>query len=76
MTLFRALVIWTTQALLFSIGIGMAGLSAHVIGPLTAGIFDIHELIPSGLIFFAVAAVLGWVGNRFWSEDWIYNPLR
>jgi len=75
MTLFRALVIWTVQALLFGIGIGMAGLSAHVIGPLIAGIFDIHELIPSGLIFFAVAAVLGWVGNRFWSEDWIYNPL-
>jgi hypothetical protein len=75
MMLFRALVIWTVQALLFGIGIGMAGLSAHVAGPLVAGIFDIHELIPSALIFFAVAAALGWIGNRLWPEDWIYNPL-
>ena len=27
------------------------------------------------LIFFAVAAALGWIGNRFWPEDWMYNPL-
>ncbi|WP_143039821.1 MULTISPECIES: hypothetical protein [Bradyrhizobium] len=36
---------------------------------------DIDELIPSAIIFFAVAAALGWIGNKFWPEDWIHNPL-
>ena len=44
-------------------------------GPLITGAFDIDELIPSAAIFFAVAATLGWIGNRLWPEDWIYNPL-
>jgi hypothetical protein len=33
------------------------------------------ELIPTALAFFAVAAGLGWIGNRFWPEDWRYKPL-
>ena len=49
MMLFRALVIWTVQVLLFGIGIGVAGLAAHLIGPLIAGAFNIDELIPSAL---------------------------
>ena len=65
MMLFRALVIWTVQVLLFGIGIG----------PPIAGAVNIDELIPTALIFFAVAAALGWIGNRFWPEDWMYNPL-
>jgi hypothetical protein len=32
-------------------------------------------LIPSAVIFFAVAATLGWIGNKFWPEDWLYNPF-
>ena len=75
MMLFRALVIWTVQVLLFTIGIGVAGLAAHLIGPLIAGTFDIDELIPTALVFFGVAAALGWIGDRFWPEDWIHNPL-
>jgi hypothetical protein len=27
------------------------------------------------LILFAVAAALGWIGNRFLPEYWMYNPL-
>jgi MFS-type transporter involved in bile tolerance (Atg22 family) len=75
MMLFRALVIWTVQVLLFAIGMGVAGLFAHLFGPIMAEVFSIDELIPSALIFFAVAAALGWIGNKFWPEDWLYNPL-
>ena len=75
MMLLRALMIWTVQALLFGIGIGAAGLAAHLFGPLIAGMFSIDELIPTALVFFAVAAALGWIGSRFWPEDWLYNPL-
>jgi hypothetical protein len=41
---------------LFGIGIGIAGLSAHLRGDLAAWAFDI---IPTAVIFFAVAAALG-----------------
>jgi MFS-type transporter involved in bile tolerance (Atg22 family) len=75
MMLFRALVIWTVQVLLFAIGMGVAGLFAHLFGPIMAEVFSIDELIPSALIFFVVAAALGWIGNKFWPEDWLYNPL-
>ena len=75
MMLLRALVIWTVQVLLFGIGIGVAGLTAHLTGPLIAGAFDIDELIPTALVFFGVAAALGWIGDRIWPQDWIYNPL-
>jgi hypothetical protein len=53
-----------TQAELFLIGIGIAGLAAHLGGPLIAGGFNIDELIPSAAIFFGVAAVLEWIGNK------------
>ncbi len=66
---------WLVQAALFSIGIGIAGLAAHLIGPLLATAFAIHELIPTAIVFFAVAATLGWIGNRYWPETWLYNPL-
>jgi hypothetical protein len=75
MTLLRILLIWFIQALLFGIGIGIAGLAAHLLGPLLAGAFAIDELIPSALVFFAAAAGLGWLGSRYWPEDWTYNPL-
>ncbi|KRR15217.1 hypothetical protein CQ14_28250 [Bradyrhizobium lablabi] len=76
MMLFRTVVIWAVQALLFCVGIGVAGLSAHLFGPIIAETFSIHELIPTALIFFAVAATLGWIGSRFLPESWTYdNPL-
>jgi hypothetical protein len=75
MMLFRDIAIWTIQAVLFGIGIGIAGLTAHLAGPLLATAFAIDELIPTAIVFFAVAAGLGWLGNRFWPEDWTYNPL-
>ena len=75
MLLFRAIVIWIVQALLFGIGIGTAGLTAHMFGPIMAEVFSIDELIPTALIFFAVAATLAWFGSRFWPEDWMHNPL-
>ena len=71
----QTLALWLIQAVLFSIGLATAGLAAHLGGPLVAGALDIDELIPSAVIFFAVAAALGWIGNRLWPEDWIYNPF-
>ena len=67
--------IWIIQAVLFGIGIGIAGLTAHLAGPLLAATFAIDELIPTAVVFFAVAAALGWLGNRLWPDDWMYNPL-
>jgi hypothetical protein len=75
MMLLRDLTIWLVQAVLYGIAIGIAGLSAHLIGPLLASAFAVHELIPTAIVFFAVAAALGWIGNRCWPEDWLYNPL-
>jgi hypothetical protein len=71
----RDMMIWVIQAVLFGIGIGFAGLTAHLAGPLLAAAFAIDELIPTAIVFFAVTAGLGWIGNRFWPEDWLYNPL-
>jgi hypothetical protein len=71
----QEIMIWIIQAVLFGIGIGIALLTAHLAGPLLATAFEIDELIPTAVVFFAVAAVLGWLGNRFWPEDWLYNPL-
>jgi hypothetical protein len=75
MMLFRAIVLWTVQVLLFGIGIGTAGLLAHLFGPIIGQAFAIDELIPTALIFFAVAAALGWLGSRLWPKDWMHNPL-
>ena len=71
----HAIAIWLIQAVLFLIGIATAGVAAHVGGPLIAGAFGIDELVPSAAIFFAVAAVLGWIGNKLWPEEWLYNPF-
>jgi hypothetical protein len=71
----RDILIWIIQAVLFGIGIGIALLTAHLAGPLLATAFAIDELIPTAIVFFAVVAVLGWFGNRFWPEEWMYNPL-
>ena len=71
----QAVVIRFVQAILFVIGVGSAGLAAHLGGDLIAEAFDVDALIPSAVIFFAVAAALGWVGNRLWPEDWLYNPF-
>ena len=35
----------------------------------------VYLLIPTAIVFFAVAAGLGWIGNRFWPEDGMHNPL-
>ena len=51
------------------------GTCSHLGGPLITGAFNVDELIPSAIIFFAVAATLGWIGNKLWPEDWIHNPL-
>ena len=75
MMLLRDIAIWIVQAVLFGIGIGIAGLTAHLTGPLLAAAFAIDELIPTAIVFFAVAAALGWLGNRFWPDDWMHNPL-
>ena len=52
----REIMIWIIQAVLFGIGIGFAGLTAHLAGPLLATAFGIDELIPTAIVFFAVAA--------------------
>ena len=66
--------IWIIQAVLFGIGIGFAGLTAHLAGPPLATAFAVDELIPTAIVFFAAAAGLGWLGNKF-RPDWLYNPL-
>jgi hypothetical protein len=76
MMLLRTLVIWTVHAVLFCIGIGIAGLTAHLLGPLLARAFAIDALIPTALVFFTAVAGLGWLGNRCWPDDGTcYNPL-
>jgi hypothetical protein len=40
----RDMMIWVIQAVLFGIWIGIAGLTAHLAGPLLATAFAIHEL--------------------------------
>jgi hypothetical protein len=70
----RDIMIWIIQAVLFGIGIGIAGLTAHLAGPPLATAFAVDELIPTAIVFFAVAAGLGWLGNRF-RPDWLCNPL-
>jgi len=75
MMLLRDMMVWIIQAVLFGIGIGFAGLTAHLAAPLLATAFAIDELLPTAVIFFAVMAGFGWIGNRFWPEDWLYNPL-
>jgi hypothetical protein len=69
----QTIAIWLIQTVLFFIGIVTAGVAAHVGGPLIAGAFSVDELIPSAVIFFAVVAALGWIGNKFWPEEWLYN---
>ncbi len=71
----HTIAIWLIQAVLFFIGIVTAGLAAHLGGPLIAGAFNVDDLIPSAIIFFAMAAALGWIGNKLWPEDWIHNPF-
>jgi hypothetical protein len=75
MMILREITIWICQLVLFMIGIGIAGLSAHLGDDLVAWAFDLNDIIPTALIFFTVAAALGWVGNRFWPETWLTNPL-
>jgi hypothetical protein len=75
MMVLREITIWIIQAVLFGIGIGIAALTAHLAGPLLATAFAIDELIPTAIIFFAVAGGLGWIGNRFWPEERMHNPL-
>src|SRR5258705_13812259 len=52
----REIMIWIIQAVLFGIGIGLAGLTAHLAGPLLAAAFAIDELIPTAIGFFAGTA--------------------
>ena len=50
--LLRDIAIWIVQAVLFGIGIGIAGLTAHLAGPRLAAAFAIDELIPTAIVFF------------------------
>ena len=75
MILLRDIAIWIVQAVLFGIGIGIAGLTAHLAGPLLAAAFAVDELNPTANVFFSVAATHRWLGNRFRPHRWMYNPL-
>jgi len=46
MMLLRDMMVWIIQAVLFGIGIGFAGLTAHLAGPLLATAFAIDEFDP------------------------------
>jgi hypothetical protein len=75
MMMLREIAILLCQAVLFCTGIGTAGLAAHLGGALIAGALAIDELIPAAIIFFAVAALLGWIGDRVWPQTWMSYPL-
>jgi hypothetical protein len=75
MMIVREIILLLYQAVLFGIGMGTAGLSAHLGGALIAGAFGVDDVIPAAVIFFAVAALLAWIGNRFWPETWMPNPF-
>jgi hypothetical protein len=75
MTILSEIVVWICQILFFCIGFGTAGLTAHLGGDLIAWAFDINELIPTAVIFFAAVALIGWTVDRIWPESWMYNPF-
>jgi hypothetical protein len=75
MMMLRLIAIWICQCLLFLIGIGVAQLCAELGSHLLVRAFHIDETLPKALIFFGTAALLGWIGNRYWPEHWLRNPL-
>src|SRR4051812_50143757 len=70
----REIMIWIIQVVLFGIGIGFAGLTAHLVGPLLAAAFAIDELIPTAIVFFAVTAGPGLGGKSVLAHDWVGKP--
>ena len=68
MTIVREIVLLMYHTVLLGIGIGIAGLSAHLGGTLIAAAFRIDELLPSAV---AVAAAIGWIGDRIWPKEWL-----
>jgi hypothetical protein len=75
MTMLRLVAIWICQCLLFLLGIGIAQLCAELGSRLLVSAFHIDETLPKAAIFFGTAALLGWIGNRYWPEGWLSNPL-
>ena len=75
MMMLRLIIIWIVQCLLFLIGIGIAQLCAELGSHLVVSAFHIDETLPKAVIFFGTAALLGWIGNRYWPEGWLSNPL-
>ena len=75
MTMLRLIAIWICQCLLFLLGIGTAQLCAELGSQLVVSAFHIDETLPKAVIFFGTAALLGWIGNRYWPEGWLHNPL-
>lgn len=73
MTIVREIVLLMYHTVLLGIGIGIAGLTAHLGGNLIAAAFGVDELVPSAVIFFAAAAVIGWIGDRIWPQGWLTN---
>jgi hypothetical protein len=71
----RQLTIWLCQCALFFIGIAFAMLCAQFGAEAVAWAFNIDETIPKAVIFFGTAALLALIGNRFWPEHWLGNPL-
>jgi hypothetical protein len=75
MTMLRQITIWICQCLLFLIGIGIAQLCAQFGSELLVSVFNIDETLPKAVIFFGTAALLGFLGNRYWPRGWLSNPL-
>lgn len=73
MMILREIMIWLCQGLLFLLMIGTAGLAAHLGGALIADAFNVDDLVPTAVIFFAMAAMIGWIGYRIWPETWMPN---
>ena len=75
MTMLRLITIWICQCLLFLLGIGVAQLCAEFGSHLLVSAFHVDATLPKAAIFFGTAALLGWIGNRYWPEHWQRNPL-
>jgi hypothetical protein len=71
----RQITIWICQCVLFGFGIAVAMLCAQFGGEAVAWAFGIDETIPKAVIFFGSAALIALLGNRFWPEHWLSNPL-
>ena len=53
------------HGLLFAVAVGSAALCGKLAGPPIASTLEVHESIPTAVIFFTLLALAGWLYHRF-----------